>query len=213
MKIESIPGPPEPKWRADRPKERAVVAIDATGFLLVVLEYIGPGLDWLSTFEPLSNAFLRFADELPETPGIWMWEGQLRTHVSYEGERDHYLTGTFRPLTETEAKQSMEGDVPWDPDLWLEREPLTASLPPPAPKTIEANLEGRIHPGEKITLLQLKDIPEDASWEVIFDQILARNYWIQYKLVGTLYKNIMASEVDDLSSRLEKLQRERVSHV
>lgn len=130
--IESAPSTEkETKWRKDRPKERAVVAMDSTEELVVVLEFIGPELDWLQTFEPIANAFLAWCK--PPGPGIWMWEGGLRWHTSYEGEHDFEMDGEFRPLTETEAKQSMSGDSPWDPDLWIEREPMTASLPPDPP--------------------------------------------------------------------------------
>jgi len=119
LKIEPLPdGPSESRrsYRKDRPAERAVVACDSTGHLVSVIEYIGPGLDWLANAQPLSDSFLRW--DPPPGPGIWMWEGEIRHSVSYEGERDFELDGTYRLLTVAEAKQSMSGDSPWDPDLW-----------------------------------------------------------------------------------------------
>jgi len=114
--------PKRPVFRKDCPKDRAVIATDSTGALVLVIEHIGPGLDELQGLENISDVFLREAP--PPGVGVWMWEGEVRISVAPDGQRSSLLEGTYRLLTEDEAKVSQSGDSPWDPDLWYEKEPV-----------------------------------------------------------------------------------------
>jgi hypothetical protein len=132
--------------------------MDSTGELITVLEYIGPDLDYLASCEPIERAFVL---DPPPGPGIWMWEGKLYRSASEE-HYEYELRGSYGPLTVQEAKQSMSGDAPWDPDLWYDRPPITASLPPPepAPKPIRDSLWGENEPVDGSG----RNLRENADW-------------------------------------------------
>jgi hypothetical protein len=190
------------KYRKNCPKDRAVVAADSTGKLIAVLEHIGPGLEYLRGVEPLADAFLR--DDPPPSEGIWMWEGIYKTYVPYEGESDSYLEGSYRKLTDEEAKRSMSGDSPWDPALWFEM--IHQEEAPPILDVIEPNSSPY---GSEIELVAMDQIPLDASAKLLKDQIAARHYWIYHRFVGNLYKSITWSEMELLEERLRTIRDSR----
>lgn len=101
-----------PEYRKDAPADRALIVSD--GKRATCLDHVGPALDyWIED--------LGLADDWDGLPaGVWIFEGTIRSWVSYEGEHDSELEGEERPLTEEEWQQFKdEHQGPWDPFDWL----------------------------------------------------------------------------------------------
>lgn len=51
----------------------------------------------------------------PPGPGPWVWEGQhIHTFYSATYESDVEFDGTYRPLSEDEARRDAAGELLWD---------------------------------------------------------------------------------------------------
>jgi len=111
------PGPGEPRWRKGCPASVALFATDGRG-AAVLIDHQGPDVAYLVDVDERSFV----DDELSEWrfPGLWVWEGRVRSSRSYEGEHDEWCDATIRPLTEDEAEAVRTGDHVWDGALWRE---------------------------------------------------------------------------------------------
>jgi hypothetical protein len=119
-----------PVYRKDRPLDRALVAV-AHG-KSKVLDYIGPSLDALSDNGVLQEEMSSCSVDTP--PGIYIFDGKVvvERDDSYCGDTEIYLTGDFRPATEEEWNFYLDGEYPWDPNLWMQvpgYEPIEKTLP------------------------------------------------------------------------------------
>jgi hypothetical protein len=74
--------------------------------------------EYTDAFEHEINNCGRRIDQLgldaPPGPGIWVWEG-THTHTFYPttGESDVEFDGTYRAMTEDEAKRDAAGEYLW----------------------------------------------------------------------------------------------------
>jgi len=85
----------------------ALVASD--GERVVILDYIGGPLDyWVCEIGERS-----VLDEIEQENGIWIWEGTIKNHRSYDGECDEWLEGEFRPPTDEEWANIIDGESLW----------------------------------------------------------------------------------------------------
>lgn len=111
---------PYPIYRKEAPPDRALVLV--LGVTPHVLHYVGPGLDWIYDHTSFMQdcGFSEFND-LP--PGLWIWEGRLKSEQTLEGDYDAYLVGDYRELTPEELERFLDnisGEAPWDDRLWVE---------------------------------------------------------------------------------------------
>jgi hypothetical protein len=109
--------PAEPRWRKNAPPSRVLFATNGRRAVSVI-DHVGPDAAYL-----LSGDFDGFVDSdlRPwKFPGIWVWEGQVRSYRSYEGEYDEEVIGDIRPLNEDEENALQTDDDPWDYSLWKE---------------------------------------------------------------------------------------------
>lgn len=87
---------------------KAIIASD--GEHGVVLQYIGGPLDYWLNEAGITDEF----DGVEA--GLWVWEGNIVSHVSYMGEHDSEMSGTFRKLDGDEIMNVRDGCDLWDSD-------------------------------------------------------------------------------------------------
>lgn len=90
--------------------------------MVLVLEYIGPGLEYLKDDGFLEEHLKEAITD--EVDGVYLWKGILETRSSWDyyngdGDCEEWLEGTFTKVTEEEWKLNLEGEYLWDPTLWL----------------------------------------------------------------------------------------------
>ena len=92
------------------PKDRALVVVQDQRCL--VLDHIGPALDYLEDLGTLDTSLDKDLSTLVQ--GVYIWRGKLIK--SSTGEE---LRGQWRMATKEEWICHINGDFPWDPNLWL----------------------------------------------------------------------------------------------
>lgn len=107
-----------PKWRKDAPPSVVLFGTDGRGQACVI-EHEGRDISYF--FEVDRQIFIDEELATWQFPGLWVWEGKVRTSVSGEGEYDAWPEGEVRPLTEDEARAIREGNYLWDSNLWIEK--------------------------------------------------------------------------------------------
>jgi hypothetical protein len=111
-----------PKWRKGCPASVVLFATDGRGAVCII-DHQGPDAAYILE-DSLQKGILVDEDlALWKFPGLWVWEGRVKSSKSYEGEYDEEYVGDIRPLTEDEARAIREDDLVWDPNLWIEPEP------------------------------------------------------------------------------------------
>lgn len=110
--IKSSTYSPYDQYRKDCPPDKALVAYDREADELVVLCWIGPGLDyWI-------NECGAELDTVPLSSGFWIWTGTVQTYRDYWGEYDVYLEGGYEKPTKEDLDLYRGGEDPWDPTDW-----------------------------------------------------------------------------------------------
>jgi hypothetical protein len=115
---EPEPGRPVPK--KGRPPDRVLFWSDGRG-LVYVQDWIGPAVSYLME-DGCGAELVKEEVASHPFPGLWVWEGWLRTSIDYWGEHDEWLKGVVRPLDEDEYEHLKLDDEPWDRDRWYEPE-------------------------------------------------------------------------------------------
>ena len=106
-----------PKWRKNAPASVVLFGTDGRGQACII-DHEGRDAAYL-----LDTDEQWFIEEELATwafPGLWVWEGRVRTSVSWEGECDEWPEGEIRPLTENEARSIRKNTAIWDQTLWIE---------------------------------------------------------------------------------------------
>lgn len=107
-----------PKWKKGCPDDRVFFAADGRG-AVAIIDYIGPGVSYYME-DSLLVGILKMELAAHNFPGLWIWEGRLRSSRSYYGEYDEELDGIVRPLHDDERQGWIEEETLWDRSLWCE---------------------------------------------------------------------------------------------
>lgn len=122
------PGPPGfPRYREDAPDCRAVLFVMPGGYG-IMHDYIGELLDYELESRTKDELGADLCESAPG-PGCFMWEGTVKfvTCGPYDcPDVEAEYVGTYRPLTEEEAKTVANDENPWDLDEWLTPEAVEA---------------------------------------------------------------------------------------
>jgi len=106
-----------PKWRKKCPPSVVLFGTDGRGQACVI-DHQGPDAAYL--LEVDADVFVEEELATWVFPGLWVWEGKIRTSVSWAGEHDAWPEGEIRPLTENEARSIRKNTAIWDQTLWIE---------------------------------------------------------------------------------------------
>lgn len=117
---------PYVRWKKKGPPSVVLFATNGRK-AVVVVAHEGGDADYILNHSDNKDELIR---ELREWvfPGLWVWEGRVRSSRSYDGEYDEEYVGDIRPLTAAEEERLQDDDDPRDQELW--REDQTALLLP-----------------------------------------------------------------------------------
>lgn len=106
-------------YKKNRPLDR-VLCVVQNGKVLV-LDYIGPGVEYLANEDLLAQELSWDPNEPNrEDDGVFIWEGSMNTIRYYYGDYDIELEGEFRLATEQEWQAHLNDEYVWDRSLWIE---------------------------------------------------------------------------------------------
>jgi hypothetical protein len=123
LNADPVEDEPQKKYKRGCPPDRALVVLHEGKS--EVLEYIGPGLDYLADDCMLRDEIDSFCEGLS---GVFILEGRMiSTGPDYNGEYDAYFEGDFRVATKEEWAAHLNGEYIWDESLWYESESVGES--------------------------------------------------------------------------------------
>ena len=93
-------------------KKGSIALIASNGDKSIILDYTGGSLDYWLNECGVDDEFDGIA------PGVWIWEGGIKTHRDYWGEYDSEMVGDLRELTDEEWGLFRKGKDLWDQDFY-----------------------------------------------------------------------------------------------
>ena len=106
----------DPNYKKDRPPD-CVMYVAMYG-KCIVLDYIGPFVDYLAREGPLSDQ-LEQDVICDEDVGVYIWSGGCETIRHFGGDYDVRMDGESRLATKEEWELHTRDEYPWDRSLWM----------------------------------------------------------------------------------------------
>lgn len=106
------------KCKKDLPPEKALVVI--VFGKPKVLDYVGPGLDFLEVDGYLQNHFQEEVELHKLRNGLYIWSGQVVERTSFAGDEvEYWVEGDFKKASSLQWVRHLEDDPPWDESLYF----------------------------------------------------------------------------------------------
>jgi len=105
------------KCEKNLPPEKALVVI-LFGKPLI-LNHIGPGLDFLEADGYLQNHFDEEVEYQKPRNGLYIWSGRVVERLTCRGGVEYWIEGSFKRASKLHWAEHLEGEPPWDESLYF----------------------------------------------------------------------------------------------